>query len=162
MENKGIQRKRNPTQKESNAKGIQRKRNPRFNLKMKIEFSSTTEEREFEKWFQNKKRCMCERKQKDLKIQKLSNAFNMDSWRIVQTNLESRKKSKRTFDWNWKRKRKNEKESWRNPRGRLEIKGLWIKGLWIQLLFCMINEQKIISIEAILFIYYFKKKEKRA
>jgi hypothetical protein len=32
-----------------------------------------------------------------------------NSSRIVQTNLESRKKSKRTFDG--KRKRKNEKES---------------------------------------------------
>jgi hypothetical protein len=65
---------------------------------MKIEFSSTTEEREFKEWFQKMKRCMCERKQKDLKIQNVSNAFNMDSWRIVQTNSESRKKSKKTFD----------------------------------------------------------------
>jgi hypothetical protein len=44
------------------------------------------------------KRCMCERKQKDLKIQKYQMLSTWNSSRIVQTNSESRKKSKRTFD----------------------------------------------------------------
>jgi hypothetical protein len=121
---------------------------------MKIEFSSTTEEREFKKWFQKIKRCMCERKQK-IWNSKVSNAFNMDSSRIVQTNLESKEEIKNS--------KEKEKESWRNPRGRSEIKGLWIKGLFIQLSLHDhgINEHKIISIEAILFIYYLKKKRKK-
>jgi hypothetical protein len=50
---------------------------------------------------------------------KVSNAFNMDSSRIVQTNLESKEEIKKNS--------RKKKESWRNPRGRLEIKGLWIK-----------------------------------
>jgi hypothetical protein len=59
------------------------------------------------------------KKSKDLKIQKYSNAFNMDSSRIVQTNLESKeeiKKNSKEKEKEWERKLKKSTWKIRNQR----------------------------------------------
>jgi hypothetical protein len=60
------------------------------------------------------KRCMCERKQKDLKIQNVSNAFNMELMKNCANQFGIKKEIKKNIRWKEKSKRnerKNEKES---------------------------------------------------